>query len=161
MRLFVAILFAGWLISAYGASVPERTKDNSVSPENIQSTICVPGYTKTVRPPVSYTNKVKHRLMRKAGIESERISEYELDHIIPLALGGAPRNPENLQLQHWDGEDGAHRKDRIEVKLQCLVCSGQVMLADAQQEIYTDWQGAYHKYAKVKCHRHKSREDFK
>jgi hypothetical protein len=36
------------------------------------------------------------------------------------------------------------------VKLQCLVCSGQIELSDAQPEIVEDWQGAYHRYARVK-----------
>ena len=43
---------------------------------------------------------------------------FELDHIIPLALGGHPRNSRNLMLQVWSGHDGAKRKDRLEVKLQ-------------------------------------------
>ena len=30
-----------------------------VTQDNIQKTICVSGYTKTIRPPVSYTNKLK------------------------------------------------------------------------------------------------------
>lgn len=62
---------------------------------------------------------------------------------------------ENLMLQPWEGEDGAKRKDRLEVKLQCLVCSGQVPLDEAQDAIYTDWQAAYHLYARTKCHRAK------
>jgi hypothetical protein len=56
---------------------------------------------------------------------------YELDHIIPLAIGGHPRNLDNLGLQPWEE---AKRKDRIEVKLQCLVCAGQVALANAQRD---------------------------
>ena len=53
-------------------------------------------------------------------------------HVIPLALGGHPRKLDNPELQPWDE---AMRKDRIEVKLHCLVCSGQVSLTDAQREI--------------------------
>ena len=71
-------------------------------------------------------------------------------HIIPLALGGHPRKLDNLELQPWDE---AKRKDRIEGKLQCLVCSGQIALADARREIVEDWQATYHRYARVKCRR--------
>jgi hypothetical protein len=81
------------------------------------------------------------------------LSLNKFDHVIPLALGGHPRKLDNLALQPWDGDDGAKRKDRIEVKLQCLVCSGQVSLADARREIIEDWQAAYHRYARVKCRR--------
>ncbi|HJW23919.1 MAG TPA: hypothetical protein VJ576_03395 [Rhodocyclaceae bacterium] len=132
---------------AAGALSPEVTQDNT------HQTICQPGYTATVRPPRSYTDKVKRALMREAGIDEGLIAEYELDHIIPLALGGHPRKAENLRLQPWEGEGGAKRKDRIEVKLQCLVCSGQVALADAQREVAGDWQGACHRYSRPKCRR--------
>jgi hypothetical protein len=106
-----------------------------VTQSNIQQTICVPGYTKSIRPSTGYTNGVKRKLLRESGIDEAPISEYELDHIIPLAVGGHPRKLANLQLQPWEGHDGAKRKDRIEVKLQCLVCAGQVLLTDAQNEI--------------------------
>ncbi len=78
-----------------------------------------------------------------------------LDHTIPLALGGHPTDRGNLALQIREGENGAKRKDRIETKLQCLVCSGQVTLAQAQREILEDWQAAYRRYEKVKCRRRK------
>ena len=67
---------------------------------------------------------------------------------IPLALGGHPRKLDNLELQPWDE---AKRKDRIDVKLHCLVCAGQVALLDTQREIVEDWQVAYHRYARAKC----------
>ena len=119
----------------------------------IAETICSPGYTKTVRPSSAYTNGVKRKLLREANIEETGTADFELDHIVPLALGGHPRSPANLALQPWEGDDGAKRKDRIEVKLQCLVCTGQVPLITAQQAIYRDWQAAYHRYATVKCQR--------
>lgn len=130
--------------------------NSDVNQHNIGATICVSGYTKQIRPPASYTNPIKKRLMREQGIPLADIHDYELDHIIPLALGGCPRCTDNLMLQPWNGPSGAHKKDRLEVKLQCLVCTGQVTLADAQQDIYADWQAAYSKYASMKCRRHRS-----
>lgn len=127
-----------------------------VNQHNIGATICVSGYTKQVRPPARYTNKIKKQLMREQGIARADIHDYELDHIVPLALGGCPDCEDNLQLQPWDGPTGAHKKDRLEVKLQCLVCTGQVTLEQAQQDIYADWQAAYSKYARMKCHRRRS-----
>lgn len=57
--------------------------------------------------------------MRQQGMDydAEKVN-FELDHTIPLALGGHPRNLNNLMLQPWEGHDGAKRKDRLEVKLQ-------------------------------------------
>ena len=122
-----------------------------VTQASIAKTICVPGYTKSVRPSTSYTNGVKRKLLRESGLEETHLSDFELDHIVPLALGGHPRSLDNLMLQPWEGVTGAKKKDRLEVKLQCLVCSRQLALSDAQQAIYSEWPAAYHTYAKMKC----------
>jgi hypothetical protein len=110
----------------------------------------VPGYTATVRPSTTYTNGIKFRLMREAGIDESLKGDYALDHIIALAIGGHPRSLDNLQL--LTAKDNS-RKSRIEVKLQCMVCTGQVALEIAQQEMYADWVGTYWKYAAIKCDR--------
>ena len=127
----------------------------AVTQSTIGQTICVPGYAEDLRPATSDTNSVKQMLMQRAKMNPALTEYYELDHIIPLALGGHPRKLDNLALLLRDGENGAERKDRIGTKLQCLVCSHQVTLAQAQREILEDWQAAYHKYAPVKCHRRK------
>lgn len=44
-------------------------------------------------------------------------------------------------------------KDRLEVKLQCLVCSGEVSSGEAQEAIWSDWVVAYKTYSAVACHR--------
>jgi len=117
-----------------------------VTPNTLGDTICASGYTKSVRPASSYTNGVKSKLMRDAGIDLAHKRDYELDHIVPLALGGHPRKPSNLALQPWDGPEGAHMKDILEVRLQKLVCRGQVPLLDAQQCIADDWQACATRY---------------
>jgi hypothetical protein len=97
----------------------------------IGMTICVSGYTKSVRPATSYTDGVKRKLMREAGIDAERIGDYELDHIVPLALGGHSRKLSNLMLQPWEGERGAKAEDVLEVR-QSLVCHNKLNVTDAQ-----------------------------
>lgn len=131
--------------SSYASGLPINP---DVTTDTLQSTICVPGYTKTVRPPTSYTNPIKYQEMQAAGLSDP--DEYALDHHIPLVLGGAPSDPGNLRL--LTKHDNS-RKSRIEVKLQCLVCTGQVPLDQAQKEIWDDWQSAYSKYARTKCNR--------
>jgi hypothetical protein len=111
-----------------------------VDEDTIDRTICVSGYTKSVRPATSYTNGVKRKLMQEAGIDAARIGDYELDHIVPLALGGHPRKLSNLTLQPWEGEHGAKVKDVLEVHLQGLVCHGKLDLTDAQVCIAQDWE---------------------
>lgn len=103
------------------------------------ATICVAGYTAAVRPSSRYTNGVKRELMREAGIDASRIGDYELDHIVPLALGGHPTKLSNLALQPWRGENSATEKDVLEHRLQRMVCAGRIPLAAAQYCIAEDW----------------------
>jgi len=117
-----------------------------VDEDTIDLTICVAGYTKSVRPATSYTNEVKKKLMREAGIDAAKISDYELDHIVPLALGGHPRKLSNLMLQPWEGQHGAKAKDTLEVRLHSLVCHGKLDLTDAQVCIAQDWEACAVQY---------------
>ena len=121
--------------------VPAEALNPDVRQETIQQTICVPGYAASVRPSTSYTTGVKAKLLRERAQDLSAASSYELDHRVPLALGGHPRNLRNLELQLWDGEAGAKKKDRLERRLQVLVCRGKVALQAAQRLMYFDWQG--------------------
>jgi hypothetical protein len=128
--------------------VPAEALNPDVRPETIQTTICVPGYTLSVRPSTTYMRGVEHKLLRERGLPPEAASQYELDHIVPLALGGHPRNLKNLMLQSWEGDDGAKKKDQLERRLQRLVCAGSVGLREAQAAIYFDWKAALEKYSR-------------
>jgi hypothetical protein len=116
--------------------------DPRVTPQNVGATICQRGYTSTVRPPVSYTDALKTQLMRRYGATGSP-SQYELDHLVPLELGGAPSDAHNL----WPEPGGIpNPKDRVENGLNKLVCNGRLGLAEAQQAIRTDWAAAGQRY---------------
>lgn len=122
--------------------VPLEALNPDVREDTIQQTICVPGYAASVRPASSYTNGVKAKLLRDRGLPALSAADYELDHRVPLALGGHPRSLVNLELQPWDGESGAKKKDHLERKLQRLVCSGKLRLKAARRAVYFDWRSA-------------------
>jgi hypothetical protein len=111
-----------------------------VTEDTVRQTICAPGYTETVRPSSNYTNGVKAKLLREAGLDESLMPDYELDHIVPLGLGGHSRKLANLALQPWEGEHGAKRKDLLEHRLQILVCRGDLNLNEAQACIAEDWE---------------------
>jgi hypothetical protein len=79
--------------------------------------------------------------MRARGISDS--SAYELDHLIPLELGGCPDCQENLWLEPYDPRPGARQKDRVENFLHREVCSGAMPLEDAQKAIASDWYKIY------------------
>lgn len=125
---------------------PAGALNADVSQTSIQQTICVPGWTASVRPSTSYTNGVKLKLMREQGVAPSVAFRYELDHYVPLALGSHPRDPRNLWLQPWVGEWGARTKDRLEVKMKTLVCSDRLTLESAQEAVRVNWRIAYRLY---------------
>lgn len=59
-------------------------------------------------------------------------SAYEEDHLIPLELGGAPRNPKNL----WpEPRSQSSKSDPLETKLKKQVCKHVITLAKARAAI--------------------------
>jgi hypothetical protein len=109
--------------------------DSHVTQANVATTICRLGYTRTVRPPASYTEPLKRQLMARYG-DTGPLRNYELDHLIPLELGGNPTLPANL----WP-EPGAspNPKDQVEPDANRAVRSGRLPLADAQRKIAASW----------------------
>jgi hypothetical protein len=83
--------------------------------------------------------QIKAEMLAAIGEPIERRNQYELDHKIPLALGGAVIDRRNLALQPIDE---AREKDAIEVCLSSLVCQGKIELEDAQSAIWEDWRKA-------------------
>ena len=127
-----------------GATNPDVTQDT------ITTTICVSGWTATIRPPTSYTNALKGQQITQYGYAITTPSAYEEDHLISLQLGGAPSDPRNLWPEPYeftlgDGRPtGARTKDVFETRLKKQVCAGTVTLAEAQAEIGVHWVHAYY-----------------
>ena len=114
--------------------------DPRVTQDNISTTICVSGYTKTVRPPAGYTHDLKVRQIRDYGYADTNLASYEEDHLISLELGGHPTDPKNLWPQPRSGDHPASQKDQIENLLRARVCSGAMTLAAAQAAIASNWE---------------------
>jgi hypothetical protein len=113
-----------------------------VTQSTIGSTICVSGWTATVRPSSSYTTALKKNQIVEYGYTDTSTSDYEEDHFVPLELGGAPKSELNLWPEPEYGTRTAANKDTVENKLKKAVCAGRVSLADAQDAIVTDWTTA-------------------
>jgi hypothetical protein len=101
-----------------------------VTQATINSTICVRGWTKTIRPPTSYTNDLKEKQMREYRVGGS-LSDYQEDHLISLELGGHPTDPRNLWPQPYPR---ASEVDSIENDLNDKVCAGELSLAEAQRK---------------------------
>lgn len=120
--------------------------DPSLTPGAVLTTdlsrICTPGYTKTVR---HTSGKLKQFIYREYGIHP-REGHFEVDHLIPLEVGGADVAanlwPESYDTKPWN----AHVKDRLENYLHEEACAGRIPIEQAQKEIAEDWIVTYRKY---------------
>jgi hypothetical protein len=107
----------------------------AVTQATIDQTICVSGWTETVRPSTSVTEPEKLASMAAYG-DGGSPGDYEYDHLVSLELGGAVNEPRNL----WPEPEGSpNPKDGVENALHRMVCDGDMSLAEAQHIIATDW----------------------
>jgi hypothetical protein len=105
--------------------------------------ICRKGYTKEVR---NVSKATKEKVFKLYKITQHKQGEFEIDHLIPLTIGGN-NNIKNLWPQSYLTEPwNAHKKDRLENRLRRLICTGKITLQEAQYAIAHDWIAAYIKY---------------
>jgi hypothetical protein len=140
MRL-KTLAFVLLILPVGDASAQSGRVDSRLNPQvtqaTVESTICAPGWSRRVRPASGYTHHVKLDLLREFELPAEEIADFELDHRIPISLGGAPYDRANLELQPWDE---AGDKDRKEVCLARAVCAGRLTLDEARDRIWRDWR---------------------
>lgn len=114
---------------------------HQVTQQNIFSTICTSGWAARVRPPASFTDRVKRAQLPLYGYPVGTNPEsFEEDHREPLELGGAPRDPRNLWPQPLDE---AHAKDRLETAVKRDVCAGRMTLEQGQAIFFGDFWDDY------------------
>jgi hypothetical protein len=88
------------------------------------------------------------RIMAEYGLPTGPHPDWEIDHLIPLGIGGADDEanlwpePRRSVEPTWNAE----RKDRLEWKLRELICDGQLDVHEAQRIMAEDWTEAYAKY---------------
>jgi hypothetical protein len=85
------------------------------------------------------------RILAEHGLPTGPHPSVEIDHLIPLCLGGAD-DDKNLwpEPRHSiETEWPAELKDDLEHRLCELVCAGELDVREAQQEIPADWTESY------------------
>jgi hypothetical protein len=146
----VASIGAGLVLELGQAAVPDDLAgmvNPNVTQANIADTICRRGWTRTMRPSRDETDAIKRNLAYDQGVEARNL---ELDHVMPLVLGGAPADLHNLVLQPWTGACNAHQKDELDGELGKAVCMGSVELVEVLREIARDWKAAYREWINPK-----------
>jgi hypothetical protein len=125
------------------AALTPGARDPRVQQRNVTRTICSADYLAKAQPAAPYIERVLRRKIVGYRFGSLTPAEYELDHYIPIELGGDPDAPSNIWPQPVGSGLGAHEKDRVESYLHQQVCSGSTTLDAAQQSILNDWVAVY------------------
>ena len=106
------------------------------------SRICQPGYSSQVR---NVSESTKNAIYRAYGVRHHTRATYEIDHLVPLELGGSNIKA-NLFAEAGTPKPGFHEKDRLENELHRRVCEGTMRLRHAQRMFATNWVRAYRRY---------------
>ena len=123
---------------------PDRRCSPGASYSNLtQAVLCSSGFhTSMIR---SVSESEKFSVETEYGMKPGHYgSSLEIDHIIPLELGGS-NDIANLYPEMLGANPGYKVKDQLENRAHDLVCAGKMTLRDAQVGIATSWQALYMK----------------
>lgn len=114
-----------------------------INPNLTTEVLCAPGFrTEDYR---KVNQGLRKKVFQLYGLPYSVHHAYEVDHLIPLEVGGA-NAVANLWPQLYEPDPGAHTKDGLENQLHRLVCTGKISLTDAQHCIASNWWVCYNKY---------------
>ena len=77
-----------WKALAIALALSDMPLNPAVTQDTIRDTICVMGWTRTVRPPVAYTNAIKKRLFDEYGLPRSLMADFQLDISSRWGLAG-------------------------------------------------------------------------
>lgn len=121
----------------------QKITPGAVFPGVTASQVCTLGWAEAHR---NVPDEVDHQVFAEYGLSYAVHDSYEVDHLIPLELGGS-NSIRNLWPEPQGGSSlGYPSKDRLENRLHQLVCSGSLSLAVAQHAIAANWWAAYQTY---------------
>jgi hypothetical protein len=142
--LAVLALALAWPALADPAIVPDPTLTPGAVRTVDVGAICSTG-TRELR---HWSRERDDRIMAEYGLPPGPHPDYEVDHLIPLGLGGAD-DDKNLWAEPrrsiepvWNAE----RKDELEHRLRELVCARKLDVRAAQQAIRDDWTETFKQY---------------
>lgn len=115
--------------------------NTDVNQANIAATICKSGWATVQREkwfPYSVSEPVKRHMVAVYGrYAGPALGGYELDHLVPISLGGSLSDARNLWVEApatWN------RKDSVESAANTAVCKGRMPLETAQALMASDWR---------------------
>jgi hypothetical protein len=149
MSRAIALALVALACLAWSPPAPTKTADCHVD-GLLPDRVCTPGAVETTdlrvicgtstRGRRDVSREVRRAVFVAYGLSPHQThGAYEVDHLVPLELGGKSNDVANL----WpEAAPGFRDKDRVEDELHRRVCAGTLALDDAQRIIATDWTRA-------------------
>jgi hypothetical protein len=106
-----------------------------VTQDTLKATVCVPGWSTRHRAaelPASTAHRMKVLVAAAYGLNVP-FDQAELDHKVPISIGGDVGSPTDLRNVWLQPGATLNRKDTVERAALAAVCSGRVTLTAAQQ----------------------------
>jgi hypothetical protein len=128
-----------------GSAMPDRTLTPGNALVSAAAVVCAPEYATSIS---DVSEDLRRGVLAAYAIEDAQRDGYELDHLIPVELGG-DNSAGNLWPQPRTGIGNAAVKNGLESHLRDLVCAGAVPLAEAQHTMASDWSAANARYAAI------------
>lgn len=117
---------------------------SDIDPTHLELTVCKPNWSATVRPPTTETNRSKTAAMASYGVPVSQRPVTELDHLVPLELGGG-NSTTNLwpEVSDKPGRGFRNSKDAVEDEVHSWVCHGnQAQWSVAVSAFASNWTTA-------------------
>lgn len=136
-------------VVASGSTPPlpdQKLTPGLTNPALTKDVVCKRGFS--TKPYRAVSVDEKREVYRRYGLSYPQPSgAYEVDHLIPLEIGGA-----NDLTNLWpEPAPSFHTKDSLENVLHKDVCLGQLDLADAQKRVAANWYTLYLDVCKQGC----------
>src|SRR2546430_492922 len=130
---------AHYRTGADGVILPDSSATPGATRPVTVSDLCPIAHTRRVR---HVTPAQKHRAYAVYGATPKQGVCCEVDHLIPLELGGSNADS-NLWPEPYAPKPGAREKDVLETFLHFAACGGTLDLKEAQQKIAGAWYAPY------------------
>ena len=125
------------------AQLPNSFQTPGAKSKANEAQVCAADFEASVKPMAKWQHD---QALERYGKRPEDFTG-ELDHLIPLSLGGT-NELDNIWPLPPNKDMGPEQKKELDAKLHSMVCDKSITLKAAQEAIKKDWVKAYQQYVK-------------
>ena len=140
---FMAVAAVVGVPAIAAAQLPSSFQTPGAKGKANEAQVCAADFETSAKPVAKWQ---REQALERYGKRPEDFTG-ELDHLIPVSLGGS-NDVENLWPLPDNKDMGPAQKKELDLKLHQMVCDKTLTLKAAQDAIKKDWVKAYNQYVK-------------